>query len=149
MLDRSPLMILKVIHFDYEPNLDKNCGLIVERALKDLKNVNYQFMGSTEKTPITFSQRKEQLEELLPETHILLIHPGLENQVTVIHDYPNRFPHLRIAIVSNDEFDYRRLTYGRPIPRVTFLSCRSENLSTLVEYVHTAKSDLSSGNWNK
>jgi hypothetical protein len=106
-------------------------------------------MGSTKKTPITFDQRKEQLEKLLPETHLLLIHPGLENQRTVLQDYPKRFPNLKVAIVSNDEFDYRRLTYGRTAPRVAFLSCRSENLATLVEYVNKAKNDLSSGNWNK
>ncbi len=101
--------MLNVIHFDYESNLDRNCGSIVERALQDLENVNYQFMGSTEKTPITFHQRKEQLEKLLPETHILLIHPGLENQRIVLQDYPKRFPNLRVAIVSNDEFDYNTL----------------------------------------
>jgi hypothetical protein len=141
--------MLNVIHFDYEPNLDRNCRSIVETALQDLDNVNYQFMGSTKKTPITFDQRKEQLEKLLPETHLLLIHPGLENQRTVLQDYPKRFPNLKVAIVSNDEFDYRRLTYGRTAPRVAFLSCRSENLATLVEYVNKAKNDLSSGNWNK
>lgn len=141
--------MLKVIHFDYEPNMDKNCGLVVEKSLKKLGYVNYHFMGSTEKNPITFNQRKAQLEELLKETHVLLVHPGLENQATVICDYPKKFPHLRIAIVSKAVFDYERLTYGRQNPRVSFLSCKSENLSILVEYIHKAKSDLSSGNWKK
>jgi len=60
---------------------------------------------------VIFETGKIELEKILPNKDVLLIHPGLKGQAIVL-GYPAIFPKLRIAFVIGGEFEAYHMENG-------------------------------------
>lgn len=94
--------MVRVLYYNHKNGIStKDITKLITNLRKD-SNINLDFFEPVR----TFEIDKGKLEKMLQGEDVLLIHPGLQGQKTVIEEYPKRFPNLRIAIVSYDIKEY-------------------------------------------
>jgi len=117
--------MIRVVHYDHNRFFSNNLRESLVQNLSEYPNVNY--LDYNPGSDI-FETIRGDLEKLLPEKDVLLIHPGVKGQ-EVISSYPIKFPHLKIAYVIVGEFEaYQELNGIR-----LFLGCR--DIKRIVNFI--------------
>lgn len=100
--------MIRVIHYDHKRFFSHRIRERLATELAKYPEVDYvDYWPDSE----VFEFVKIDLEKILPEKDVLLIHPGVKGQATVL-GYPVRFPKLRIAFVIGGEVGAYQMENG-------------------------------------
>lgn len=97
--------MIRVVHFDYQRMYSELIRELLKKDFKDNPDVEYHDVTNSDEH--AFKKNMADLEALLPEKDVLLIHPGIKSQKRVM-GYPARFPHLKVVLLvpgSKDDYD--------------------------------------------
>jgi hypothetical protein len=86
--------MFNVIHFDYNAPAAVGTKDFLEWSFRNISEVDYQDFGPV----LDYTKEIKNLELLLPQKDLLLIHPGIKSQ-RAVYEYPSRFPHLDVALL--------------------------------------------------
>lgn len=118
--------MIRVLYYDHTARISTDdITRLVTNLTKD-PNIKLDFF----KPVTTFNTDKEKLEKMLQKEDVLLIHPGLYGQKTVIEDYPKRFQKLKIAILSYWAKDY--MNKNRKIKLLDY-----KNIKKIIKFVRS------------
>jgi hypothetical protein len=124
--------MFKVIHYDYNPSLAAhlyklNLEFGVYQKHPDIEYTFFNPLRNKSDVEPWMIDPISELEKVVDQYDVLLIHPGIDAQKKIMVDFPAKFPNLKICIVSPCPEDY----YERN-GTVTVLPFREKDV---IEYV--------------
>ncbi len=109
MFFNSNYIMGNVLHFDHDPTLTRIYIDEIAIRLHEIPYVNYEYFQTVYKS---FLRYRKELEEKLIYQDVFLVHPGVEGQNIVLGEYPNKFPKLKIGILTCVYDDYFKGTHN-------------------------------------
>ncbi len=103
--------MVNVLHFDYQPHMTAEAIYALQKRIHEFLDIQYQLLNP-QLGMQGFDYNRSELERLLPDQDVLLIHPGTKGQLVVMEEYPRRYTNLRIGILSFSEGDYDGTRYS-------------------------------------
>lgn len=124
--------MIKVLHFNYDPEYVGNYILDLIEAVSRHKDITFESIVPQSRN---YDWVAKDIEKELKDKDILLIHPGVNRQVYVMQVLPKKFPELKIGILTFIPKDYHEREGNVAVLPITIDYSFSKGIDNMIEFI--------------